>query len=404
MCARSSAIRWASASRGRPRGARRARPRRSRRRRRRAHRGPSHRRGARRSWSAPRRRRRSCSCVPRRRPRAGPPRLRRSWGSYPAQIRRVYPVAGAESHSYACPHMSAEAGQGTNGGTRDGQHVALVHDRLRAAILLGELPAGQTTSQVTLARDLEVGRTPLREALRMLQREGLVVSEPNRRVRIAALSSTDAEELYVMRIALEAVAIRITVPTLTSTDFAELEGLMAQMDHYMRSDDRMGMRVPHRAFHDRFVRAAGERVTTTIGQLFDHGERYRLRYGATTPEHLGPAPRRAPRDRGRRRRGRRRPRGPPPRRTLRARRRPSSSPRSTPATTSRACARRWRRSPRAARRACGSRLSFRPPRRRARRQARDEQGRGVRGVDRRPGRAPRPSRSGAGSPSAGRSA
>ena len=179
--------------------------------------------------------------------------------------------------------MSAEAGQGTNGGTRDGQHVALVHDRLRAAILLGELPAGQTTSQVTLARDLEVGRTPLREALRMLQREGLVVSEPNRRVRIAALSSTDAEELYVMRIALEAVAIRITVPTLTSTDFAELEGLMAQMDHYMRSEDRGDARPAPRV--PRPVRpAAGERVTTTIGQLFDHGERYRLRYGATTAE------------------------------------------------------------------------------------------------------------------------
>jgi DNA-binding GntR family transcriptional regulator len=78
-------------------------------------------------------------------------------------------------------------GRASNGGTRDGQHVAVVHDRLRAAILLGELPAGQTTSQVTLARDLDVGRTPLREALRMLQREGLVVSEPNRRVRIAEL-------------------------------------------------------------------------------------------------------------------------------------------------------------------------------------------------------------------------
>src|SRR3954471_1131350 len=178
-------------------------------------------------------------------------------------------------------------GRASNSGTRDGQHVALVHDRLRAAILLGELPAGQTTSQVTLARELEVGRTPLREALRMLQREGLVVSEPNRRVRIAALSSTDAEELYVMRIALEAAAIRITVPTLTSTDFAELEGYMAQMDHYMRSDDRPGLRVPHRAFHDRLVHAAGERVTITIGQLFDHGERYRLAYGATTQERWG---------------------------------------------------------------------------------------------------------------------
>jgi len=171
-----------------------------------------------------------------------------------------------------------------NGGTRDGQHVALVHDRLRGAILRGELPAGQVTSQVTLARDLEVGRTPLREALRLLQREGLVVSEPNRRVRIAELSATDAEELYVMRMALEAVAIRITVPTLTSSDFAELEGWMAQMDHYMRVDDRRGLRAPHRAFHDRLVHAAGERVTTTIGQLFDHAERYRLAYGATTPE------------------------------------------------------------------------------------------------------------------------
>jgi GntR family transcriptional regulator, rspAB operon transcriptional repressor len=180
--------------------------------------------------------------------------------------------------------MAEDAAGTGNGGTRDGQHVALVHDRLRGAILRGELPAGQTTSQVTLARDLEVGRTPLREALRLLQREGLVVSEPNRRVRIAGLSSTDAEELYVMRIALEAVAIRITVPTLTSSDFAELEGYMAQMDHYMRVGDRKGMRLPHRAFHDRLVRAAGERVTTMIGQLFDHGERYRLRYGATTPE------------------------------------------------------------------------------------------------------------------------
>jgi DNA-binding GntR family transcriptional regulator len=172
----------------------------------------------------------------------------------------------------------------STGGTRDGQHVALVHDRIRAAILRGELPAGETTSQVTLARELDVGRTPLREALRMLQREGLVVSEPNRRVRIAELSSSDAEELYVMRIALEAVAIRITVPTLGSTDFAELEGLMAQMDHYNRIGDWGGFRVPHRAFHDRFVGAAGERVTTTIGQLFDHAERYRLAYGAATQE------------------------------------------------------------------------------------------------------------------------
>lgn len=163
--------------------------------------------------------------------------------------------------------------------TRDGQHVAMVHERLRDAILRGEIEAGATTSQTALAKQLDAGRTPLREALRMLQREGLVISEPNRRVRIADLSSDDAEELYIMRIALECVAIRITVPRLTSDDFAALEGYMAQMDHYMKDDDLRGMRAPHLAFHNLLVAGAGPRVSEEIDQLFDHAERYRLRWG-----------------------------------------------------------------------------------------------------------------------------
>jgi DNA-binding GntR family transcriptional regulator len=163
--------------------------------------------------------------------------------------------------------------------TRDGQHVAMVHERLRDAILRGEIEAGATTSQTALAKQLDAGRTPLREALRMLQREGLVISEPNRRVRIADLSSDDAEELYIMRISLECVAIRITVPRLTSDDFAALEGFMAQMDHYMKDDDLRGMRTPHLAFHNLLVAGAGPRVSQEIAQLFDHAERYRLRWG-----------------------------------------------------------------------------------------------------------------------------
>jgi DNA-binding GntR family transcriptional regulator len=161
----------------------------------------------------------------------------------------------------------------------DGQHVAIVHEQLRNAILRGEIEAGATTSQVALAQQLNAGRTPLRESLRMLQREGLVVSEPNRRVRIADLSSDDAEELYIMRIALECVAIWITVPTLTSHDFAAIEGYMAQMDHYQREKDMQGWRAPHLAFHHALVTGAGARVSAEIDELFDHSERYRLRFG-----------------------------------------------------------------------------------------------------------------------------
>jgi len=163
---------------------------------------------------------------------------------------------------------------------RDGQSFVGVHAQLRASILAGHIPAGATTSQAALSSEFGVGRTPLREALRMLQREGLVISEPNHRVRIAELSSDDVEELYIMRIALETIAVRVTVPVLTPTDLAELEGFMAQMTHYGKTDNWFGYRAPHREFHDRLVYAAGARVRAEIDELFDHAERYRLRFGA----------------------------------------------------------------------------------------------------------------------------
>lgn len=168
--------------------------------------------------------------------------------------------------------------------TRDGQNVLQIHDQLRTAILHGVLNPGLATSQMELARDFGVGRTPLREALRLLQREGLVLQEPNRRVRIAQLSLHDAEEIYAMRIALEATAIRLTIPILSPVDFAELEGLHAQMEHYMRTQDIERMDAPHRAFHLRFVLGAGPRWVEEIGQLFDHAERYRLSFFRARPE------------------------------------------------------------------------------------------------------------------------
>lgn len=163
---------------------------------------------------------------------------------------------------------------------RNGQNVAAVHERLRTAILRGELPAGSSFPQSALEAEFDAGRTPVREALRLLQREGLVIAEPNKPVQIAMLSADDFEELCVMRIALEAVAIRVTVPLLTSDDFAELEAGFARMDHYQRAGDQGGLRVPHRAFHRRLVGGVGRRGTAEMAEMADHSERYRLRFGA----------------------------------------------------------------------------------------------------------------------------
>lgn len=115
----------------------------------------------------------------------------------------------------------------------------------------------------------------------MLQREGLVVAEPNRRVRIATLSAADAEELYLSRVALESAAARITVPTLASPQIAELEGYVAEMEHFARKHDHCGLQKPHKAFHAILVAAAGKQAIDLISRLCDHAERYRANVGPT---------------------------------------------------------------------------------------------------------------------------
>jgi DNA-binding GntR family transcriptional regulator len=150
-----------------------------------------------------------------------------------------------------------------------------VYDRVRSAILDGELAPGAVMSQVGLADELGISRTPLREALRMLQNEGLIESEPNRRVRVAPMTPEDLEQLCIMRIALEAAALRVAVPRMTPEDLAGLEGFMAEMAHYAQAKDYGRWVVPHRAFHQALTAPAGERINMQLGQLFDHAERYR---------------------------------------------------------------------------------------------------------------------------------
>ncbi|HWF73516.1 MAG TPA: GntR family transcriptional regulator [Solirubrobacteraceae bacterium] len=157
----------------------------------------------------------------------------------------------------------------------NGQSADDVYERVRTAILDGELAPGAVMSQVALAEELGISRTPLREALRMLQSERLVEAEPNRRVRVAPMSPADLEELYVVRVTLEAEAVRLSVPRMTPEDLALLEGHMAQMAHYAGAKDYRRWGVPHRAFHRALTAPSGERVNDMLGQLFDHAERYR---------------------------------------------------------------------------------------------------------------------------------
>jgi DNA-binding GntR family transcriptional regulator len=165
----------------------------------------------------------------------------------------------------------------------EGQGVSTVHDRLRNAILRGDFPPGEPISQVKVAEALGVSRTPLREAIRMLEREGLLEGEPNKRMKVAAFSVCDMEELYALRITVEALGIRLTVPRLSDDDLTELTELLARMAVFTEQEDYEAYSVPHRAFHSGLVARSGHQIVRLISQLSDHSELYRRLHTTAAP-------------------------------------------------------------------------------------------------------------------------
>src|SRR3954447_11067049 len=163
---------------------------------------------------------------------------------------------------------------------RDG--TAVVHHALREAILRGEIAAGTSLSQVKIAKDFGISRGPVREALRLLEREGLIEAELNRRVRVAHFSVEDLEQLYATRVVVEALAISVSVPRFTEGDLTELNRALEEMDRLAGHDVERWDEV-HRSFHLALVAHAGERTLRLIEQLVDHGERYRRVYIARGP-------------------------------------------------------------------------------------------------------------------------
>ncbi|HNN13311.1 MAG TPA: GntR family transcriptional regulator [Anaerolineales bacterium] len=111
--------------------------------------------------------------------------------------------------------------------THSNQPIA---DRLRADILRGALQGGQALKQDEIASRFGVSKIPVREALMQLKAEGLVVFYPNRGAFVAELSAAEADEIYVMRIALEKEALARAIPRLTISDLKRASDLLAAID------------------------------------------------------------------------------------------------------------------------------------------------------------------------------
>jgi DNA-binding GntR family transcriptional regulator len=113
-----------------------------------------------------------------------------------------------------------------------------VYQVLRTAIFSGELRGGERLIETQLATKLQVSRTPIREAIRQLQREDLVVADGNGSLRVAKLSLEDAINLYDCRIALEQLAVIQACGNAKSRNIKKLEEAIGRVEKAMEQESK----------------------------------------------------------------------------------------------------------------------------------------------------------------------
>jgi len=144
---------------------------------------------------------------------------------------------------------------------------------LREEILSGQAPQNQPLRQEEIAARLGISRMPIREALRRLAAEGLILERPNRKAIVAPLIPADAVELFQIRAELECLAVTLSFPRLSDAECAAITAA----HEALRSAEEGTYMDRHLAFHQALYAGAGPRLRGLITQHIQQAERY-LRY------------------------------------------------------------------------------------------------------------------------------
>ena len=149
-----------------------------------------------------------------------------------------------------------------------------IHQYLRNSILANTLPANTILSQVEVAECLKVSRTPVREAFRMLQEEGLISAEPNYRCRVLGFDPEELELLYASRIMNEGISAAITVEGMSDAHIEKLSAIFNDMRRDEEQQDLDQWILDHRAFHQMLFSGANPKLQQRMYVDCQRSERY----------------------------------------------------------------------------------------------------------------------------------
>lgn len=155
----------------------------------------------------------------------------------------------------------------------------VVFKTLRQAILKGELKPGERLMEIALAEKLGVSRTPIREAIRKLELEGLVVMVPRKGAHVANITEKDLNDVLEVRIGLENMAIDKACCLMKKEQFQELKAAEEHFSRILQKGDLTQLAEADVAFHEIIYRASNnERLLQLLGNLREVIYRYRIEY------------------------------------------------------------------------------------------------------------------------------
>ena len=155
----------------------------------------------------------------------------------------------------------------------------VVFNTLRQAILRGELKPGERLMEIALANRLGVSRTPVREAIRMLELEGLVIMIPRKGAQVAQVTEQDLNDVLEVRLGLEELAVRFACERITDEEIKELGLAVKEFEKKMREDDLSAQAEADVKFHEIIYGAThNRRLVQIINNIREQMYRYRIEY------------------------------------------------------------------------------------------------------------------------------
>lgn len=155
----------------------------------------------------------------------------------------------------------------------------VVFNTLRQAILRGELKPGERLMEIQLANKLGVSRTPVREAIRKLELEGLVLMIPRKGAEVADISEKSLKDVLEVREALEELAARLACDKITKEGINRLKEAAQDFRSALKSNDITQMAEADVRFHDVICNATeNQKLGQLLNNLREQMYRYRIEY------------------------------------------------------------------------------------------------------------------------------